>query len=131
MLLVILVATTEDSRRYTSPVRFFNDQLRNILGVSYGAFQRARKRAVEAGWLQVISGARGTASRYWVTIPSELERVPDHPLGNDPNLSTSGQESHPNLSTSGQESSQTCPPADIYPDSIRTVSGRILTLFHT
>lgn len=91
ILLVMAIAHTEDAKRYTAPVTYWNDQLRSILAFnSWGKLDRARKRAVEAGWLHYEPGGKGRVGKYWVGIPPEFAELSDDPLDED-FLSTSGE----------------------------------------
>lgn len=77
-LLVTVIAHTEDAKRYTSPVTFWNDQLVSILGfTTWGKLDRARKRAVEAGWLHYEPGGKSKVGRYWTIIPAIYDTIPD------------------------------------------------------
>jgi hypothetical protein len=77
-LLVTVIAHTEDAKRYTAPVTFWNEQLVSVLGFSsWGKLDRARKRAVAAGWLHYEGGTKGRVARYWTTIPATYLEVPD------------------------------------------------------
>jgi hypothetical protein len=81
--LLSVIASTEDSRRYKSPVVFHNGQLMPLLGVkTWGRFDKARDAACEAGWLVHIPPGRGirAPSSYWVTIPEGLEDIDDSPV---------------------------------------------------
>lgn len=77
-LLVCAIAHTEDAKRYTGPVTFWNEQLIPILGMgSWGQLDRARKKAVEHGWLHYEAGGKGKAGKYWAVIPRAVANVPD------------------------------------------------------
>ena len=81
--LLSVIATTEDARRYKSPVTFFNGQLAPLTGAkSWDALNRTRTKAVGAEWLIHIAPARGQRlpSTYWVTIPEGLEDIEDGPV---------------------------------------------------
>lgn len=81
--LLSVIATTEDARRYKSPVTFFNGQLAPLTGAkSWDALNRTRTKAVDAEWLIHIAPARGQRlpSTYWVTIPEGLEDIEDGPV---------------------------------------------------
>lgn len=82
-MLVAIVATTEDAAGYTRPVTFFNDALLPLIGVrKWDTLDRARKAAVDAGWLEYeapVSGKR-TPGRYWVKIPAYLDAINDGPV---------------------------------------------------
>jgi len=76
--LLAVIVTTEDARRYTGPVAFYNEQLMPLLG--FGSRKRlvaARHNAIDAGWLFYLQGGKGFAGLYFVNIPRELEQIPD------------------------------------------------------
>lgn len=78
--LLSVVSSTEDARRYTGPVAFYNEQLMALVG--FGSKKRlvsARSRAINAGWLQYRRGGKSKAGLYFVTIPDELVGIPDGP----------------------------------------------------
>lgn len=82
-MLVAIVATTEDAAGYTRPVTFFNDALLPLIGIrKWDTLDRARKSAVDAGWLEYEPPANGkrTPGRYWAKIPSHLEGLNDTPV---------------------------------------------------
>ena len=69
---------TEDARRYRGPVTFWNSQLLPLVGFSkWERLDKARKDAIEAGWLTYEPGGRHRAGRYRVAIPPELQEVED------------------------------------------------------
>ncbi len=71
VLLLLIVAQVEDSVRYSRPVTFFEGQLLPMLGVaSWRALNRARRAAVDAGWLNYRPGGKGRPGVYWVEIPA-------------------------------------------------------------
>jgi len=76
-LICIDVAHTEDATRYTGPVRFYAQDLAARCGVSVSTMERARKRAVDAGWLHYEPGAKRRPATYWTTIPEQVRDVPD------------------------------------------------------
>ena len=81
-VLCVTVAMLEDSKRYTAPVTFYNDQLIPLIGVKkWDALDHARRQAAEAGWLHYEPGDRGRRKpgRYWVTIPAQFEVLDDAP----------------------------------------------------
>lgn len=76
--LVTQIAHLEDTKRYTEPVKFWNEQLTDIVGFhSWGALDRARKRAIEAGWLHYEPGGKGKVGKYWTMIPDRYSSIPD------------------------------------------------------
>ncbi len=81
MALVTAVAMTEDAARYQRAVTFWNPQLMQILGFrSIGQLSRARKRAVEHGWLHYQAGTKSVAGRYFVGIPLAAKEMDDTPI---------------------------------------------------
>lgn len=82
-LLVVVVATTEDAARYRRPVSFFNGQLMMLLGLhKWEALDRARKLAVDAGWLcyEPPPNGKRKPGLYWVTIPPDAAGLDDTPV---------------------------------------------------
>lgn len=93
--LCVTIAHTEDAKRYTAPVTFWNDQLISLLGLnSWGQLDRARKKAVGNAWLAYVPGGKGKVGKYWATIPAEFENLPDSAVDEDPHVmrSTDGEE---------------------------------------
>jgi len=81
--LVTLIAHLEDSRRYKAPIRFYNAQLVPVGGfANEKALIRARRRAIDAGWLRYIPGAKMRPGVYWTAIPAEAD-LPDTPIDED------------------------------------------------
>jgi len=76
-LVVVAIAHTEDAKRYTAPVTFWNEQLESVLGFSRGKLDRARKRAVEAGWLHYERDRKRSVGKYWCLVPECYLDVPD------------------------------------------------------
>ena len=87
--MLTVIAITEDARGYRPPgVTFFNEQLMPMAGFgSVDSLARARKKAVDAGWLHYEAGGKGRAGKYWVIIPEAFVCVDDAPSdeGNDRN----------------------------------------------
>ena len=81
--LVAHIAHTEDAARYRRPVTFWNHQLESVLGLSWGRLDRARKRAVAAGWLHYERQANRRVGKYWCLIPQEHQDLPDSPVDED------------------------------------------------
>lgn len=95
VMLLTIIAHTEDTKRYTAPVTFWNGQLMHIMAFQHiGRLDRARKRAVRSGWLHYEAGGKAKAGKYWVTIPARFSKLPDGPLDCDVAgiLSTSRQD---------------------------------------
>lgn len=106
-LLVTVIAHTEDAKRYSDAVTFWNDQLMSILAfASWGQLDRARKRAVDAGWLHYEPGGKGRVGKYWTTIPDRFIGLEAGPVDCDAAaiLSTGGETKNPITSTSGERS---------------------------
>ena len=81
-VLCVTIAMLEDVKRYTGPVTFYNGQLLPIVGLSkWESLERARDRALAAGWLQYVPGNRGKRlpGRYWVMIPIGFDTLDDSP----------------------------------------------------
>lgn len=106
-LLVTMIAHTEDAKRYTAPVTFWNDQLMSIMGFSWGKLDRARKRAVASNWLHYEPGGRGKVGKYWAIVPAKFTDLTDVPADCDAGviLSTRGE-------TNGEEKALSSPPAE-------------------
>ncbi len=80
-LLVTAVVHCEDSKRYTAAVTYWNEQLMTTLGFgSKGKLDRARRRAVEHGWLHYEPGGKGRVGKYWGTMPERFEDLPGTPI---------------------------------------------------
>ena len=81
VLLVIHVAHTEDAARYQGPVRFWNSQLRDVLGFrSPKQLVESRRRAIDAGWLVYERDHDRSVGRYWTLIPASVSRFDDLPI---------------------------------------------------
>lgn len=79
-LLCMTIAMLEDSKRYTGPVTFYNEQLMPLIGVAtWDALHRARDLALQHGWLVYQPGNRGKRrpGRYWVAIPADVDTLND------------------------------------------------------
>jgi hypothetical protein len=82
--LLSIIAHTEDAAHYRSPVKFWNDQLFSVTGLkTWDRLNRARKKAVAAGWLHYEPGGKGKVGKYWVTIPGRYEGLPDNSVAED------------------------------------------------
>lgn len=75
--LLTYIAHTEDAAGYARPVTFFNEDLATRLGMSVTAMRRARERAIKAGWLTYIPGAKRRAPAYFVVVPKWVPRHDD------------------------------------------------------
>ena len=116
--LVVQIAHTEDAKRYTAPVTFWNDQLQSVFGFTWGKLDRARKRAVEAGWLHYEPGGKAKVGRYWVLIPPQFEGLSDVAVDEDhPAILSTGED------TTGGEQELSSPLVVKDPGDIRGTSG--------
>jgi len=80
-LLVVYIAATEDSARYRRAVTFYNSHLMAVLGFSkWEGLDRARRAAVDAGWLHYEAGGTRKPGRYWVKIPGDADGLGDKPM---------------------------------------------------
>ena len=78
--LCTVIAHLEDSRRYTGPISFYNSQLAPLMGVKkWETLEKARRLAVDHGWLAYQSGGRHKPGYYHVTVPAGLEDLDDSP----------------------------------------------------
>jgi hypothetical protein len=76
--LVAVVLHTEDAARYRGPVSFYNSQLMETLGFSkWDTFDKARQKAIDAGWLAYTGFGNRKPGLYHVTIPSQYTVVED------------------------------------------------------
>lgn len=83
--LLTTIAMTEDAKGYRGPVTFFNEQLMAVTGFnSDDALDRARKKAIAAGWLHYQAGRKGIAGKYWVLVPEQFRGVDDAPSDESP-----------------------------------------------
>ncbi len=74
--LVTCVALVEDAKHYSGPVTFWTGQLLPITGfASWGRLDRARERAVQAGWLYYRPGTNRQCGVYWCKIPENVLRA--------------------------------------------------------
>lgn len=90
--LLCVIAHQEDSARYTGPVRFWNEQLMNVLGFkSPKQLNECRARAMEFGWLQYERSGNREVGRYAVAIPKAFEGLDDSQI--EPNHSVIHSES--------------------------------------
>lgn len=80
--LVTCIAQVEDSKRYSGPVTYWNGQLLPVTGFqSWGRLDRARKKAVDAGWLHYEPGQNRQVGIYWTLVPNGIEATfDDSPL---------------------------------------------------
>jgi hypothetical protein len=73
--LLSIIVEAEDSRRYRSPARFYNDRLCNYLGISEDSLVRIRNSCVRHGFLHYERGGKRTAGVYWVLIPESIMHI--------------------------------------------------------
>lgn len=74
------IVMTEDARGYRSAVTFFNEQLCSMAGfANVKAMDRARKKAIDSGWLNYQPGGKGIPGKYFVNIPEEHQDWDDAP----------------------------------------------------
>ncbi|MEI8373692.1 MAG: hypothetical protein WCJ35_12765 [Planctomycetota bacterium] len=79
-LLCTYIVHLEDSTHYTKPISFYNDQLLPLLAINkWKSLDRARSKAVAAGWLEYVPGRSGSheAGLYWTVIPDRFINLPD------------------------------------------------------
>lgn len=81
--LVVAIASTEDAKRYTGAVTFWNEQLAPLLAMSWGQLDRARRKAVSHGWLYYKKGGKGKVGVYWTLIPERFEELSAGPVDCD------------------------------------------------
>ena len=97
VVLLAFIAHTEDAARYLRPVTFFNEQLAVMSGFkTVKSMDRARTKAIKAGWLHYVPGTKSVAGKYWVLIPDHYVDVDDLPSDegeNDDFLVKNDQES--------------------------------------
>lgn len=81
VLLIIHIAHTEDAAKYQGPVRFWNSQLNEVLGFhSPKSLNNARRKAVEAGWLEYDRKNDRSDGVYSTKIPPHVENYDDNPI---------------------------------------------------
>jgi hypothetical protein len=81
LALLVVVAHTEDAMRYRGAAKFWNSQLIETLGFSkWDQFDKARRRAVESGWLNYVCHGRKQAGEYHVLVPDGYSMVDDNPI---------------------------------------------------
>lgn len=81
VLLLTIIAITEDKIRYRKAVRFWNDNLTAFLGCREDKLSEIRKQLSLAGWLHYVPGRKGVPGQYWVTAPGGDECIDDSILG--------------------------------------------------
>lgn len=79
--ILVVVLHTEDAARYRGPVKFFNSQLMETLGFAkWETFDRARRKAIESGWLAYEGCGKRSAGKYSVVIPDGYDKINDMPI---------------------------------------------------
>lgn len=79
--LLVVVAHTEDAMRYRGAAKFWNSQLIETLGFTkWDQFDKARRKAIESGWLSYSGDGKRTSGEYFVTIPDGYEQISDAPI---------------------------------------------------
>lgn len=79
--LLTIIVHQEDAKRYSRGVTFYNDKLMDLAGVKkWDTLDRARKVAMEEGWLHYESKGRRRPGVYWVTIPEWAAAFDDAPV---------------------------------------------------
>lgn len=79
--LLVVIAHTEDAMRYRGAAKFWNSQLIETLGFSkWDQFDKARRKAVESGWLRYSGDGKRTAGEYFVVIPEGYDQITDSPI---------------------------------------------------
>jgi hypothetical protein len=85
VVLLMVIAHTEDAKGYRGAVTYFNGQLMPLIGKNTDhALIRVREKAIESGWLHYEPGAKGIPGKYWVTIPSHAEGLRDKATDENP-----------------------------------------------
>lgn len=78
--MLTVISHQEDVKRYRGAVTFYNGQLMPLCGFdSENRLNRARQRAIDAGWLHYEPGLKRHPGRYWVILPLYLDDLPDTP----------------------------------------------------
>jgi hypothetical protein len=76
--LITVIVHTEDAARYRGPVNFYNSQLMETLGFKkWDSFDRARRQAIDSGWLVYEGDGKRSPGRYFVTIPDGYGMIDD------------------------------------------------------
>lgn len=79
--LLVVIAHTEDAMRYRGAAKFWNSQLIETLGFTkWDQFDKARTKAIDAGWLNYSGDGKRTAGEYFVVIPEGYEQISDAPI---------------------------------------------------
>ena len=79
--LLTAIAHTEDAKRYSSHVTYYNGQLMQILGIRrWERLDRIRRSLVDTGWLHYENTGTKAAGRYWVLMPDHVTALNDSPM---------------------------------------------------
>lgn len=79
--LLCVIVHQEDSARYSGPVRFWNEQLMNVLGFkSPKQLNDCRAKAIKCGWLYYDRSGNREVGRYAVIVPKGFEGLDDTPI---------------------------------------------------
>jgi len=79
--LLCVIVHQEDSARYSGPVRFWNEQLMNVLGFkSPKQLNDCRAKAIKCGWLHYERSGNREVGRYAVVVPKGFEGLDDNPI---------------------------------------------------
>lgn len=82
--LLVVVAHTEDAMRYRGAAKFWNSQLIETLGFTkWDQFDKARRKAIDSGWLSYSGDGKRTSGEYFVMIPEGYEQIADTPIEQD------------------------------------------------
>ncbi len=91
--LLAVIVHQEDAVHYSHAVDFYNDQLMSVCG--FGGRSRlvtARRKAIEAGWLNYVEGGKSRPGTYWVRVPEKYSTLPDGACDESESGPESGQE---------------------------------------
>ncbi|ADB15827.1 hypothetical protein Psta_1145 [Pirellula staleyi DSM 6068] len=77
-LLLWVVSSAEDKTRYHGPVKFWDSDLKQKVGLSsQRRFAAVRKLLVDAGWLVYYRSTQRAIGSYWVVIPQRFQEPID------------------------------------------------------
>jgi hypothetical protein len=72
--LITVIAHTEDAKKYSGAVTYYNEQLMPLCGFrTHSRPIRAREKAVSEGWLHYRPGGKAKAGLYWTLNPKSCE----------------------------------------------------------
>ena len=99
-VLLMVVALKEDSKEYTDAPNYWNQQLMPLCGIgSPKRLVKARKAAVEAGWLHYEQGGKSKVGRYWVLVPERFQELWGKRSGSDLSFRNGSQSGTTNQET--------------------------------